>query len=92
MVSTDHFRQELRVQLARATTAGLIDVLVNSGEFCRSITKCSSESASCCDAMQAEFRQGDTLLLDRTNGAGMTVRYLLPRPDDIQTSLPFKSN
>ena len=35
---------------------------------------------------------GDTLLLDRTNGAGMTVRYLLPRTDGIQISLPFKSN
>jgi UDP-N-acetylmuramyl pentapeptide synthase len=92
MVSTDHFRQELRAQLARATTAGLIDLLVNSGELCRSITKGSSGSASCCDAMQAEFEPGDTLLLDRTNGAGMTVRYLLPRTVGIQTSLPFKSN
>jgi hypothetical protein len=31
-------------------------------------------------AMQAEFKPGDTMILDRTNGAGMTVRYLLPRP------------
>lgn len=31
--------------------------------------------------MQEEFKLGDTLLLDRTNGAGMTVRYLLPRTD-----------
>jgi len=29
--------------------------------------------------MQAEIKPGDTLLLDRANGAGMTVRYLLPR-------------
>ena len=43
-------------------------------------------------AMQEEFKIGDTLLLDRTNGAGMTVRYLLPRTDGIQISLPFKSN
>jgi hypothetical protein len=42
--------------------------------------------------MQAEFKLGDTLLLDRTNGAGMTVRYLLPRTGGIQISLPFKSN
>jgi hypothetical protein len=34
---------------------------------------------SCCDAMQDEIRLGDTLLLDRSSGAGMTVRYLLPR-------------
>ena len=79
MVSTDHFRQGLLAQLDRAATQGRIDVLINSGELCRSITKGSSGSASCCDAMQEEFRLGDTLLLDRSNGAGMTVRYLLPR-------------
>jgi hypothetical protein len=33
----------------------------------------------CCDAMQAEMKPGDTLLIERANGAGMTVRYLLPR-------------
>jgi hypothetical protein len=84
MVSIDHFREELRAQLARATTVGRIDVLINSGELGRSITKGGSVSASCCDAMQAELMPGDTLLLDRTNGAGMTVRYLLPRTVGIQ--------
>jgi hypothetical protein len=92
MVSTDHFREELLAQLGRAATQGRIDVLINSGELCRSITRGSFGSASCCDAMQEEFKLGDTLLLDRTNGAGMTVRYLLPRAGGIQTSLPFKSN
>jgi UDP-N-acetylmuramyl pentapeptide synthase len=92
MVSTDHFRHELRAQLARAAKGGQIDVLINSGELCRSIANGSSKSASCCDAMQAEFKLGDTLLLDRTNGAGMTVRYLLPRIDGVQISLPLKSN
>jgi hypothetical protein len=29
--------------------------------------------------MQAEFNLGDTMILDRASGAGMTVRYLLPR-------------
>jgi hypothetical protein len=29
--------------------------------------------------MQEELKSGDTLVLDRTNGAGMTIRYLLPR-------------
>jgi hypothetical protein len=91
MVSTDDFRQELLAQLGRAAKGGQIDVLINSGELCRYITKGSSGSASCCDAMQEEFKIGDTLL-DRTNGAGMTVRYLLPRTGGIQISLPFKSN
>jgi hypothetical protein len=92
MVSTDHFRHELLAQLGRAAAQGRLDVLINSEELCRSITRGSSGSASCCDAMQEEFKLGDTLLLDRTNGAGMTVRYLLPRTVGIQMSLPFNSN
>jgi hypothetical protein len=79
MVSIDHFRQELLVQLRRAATEGRIDILINSGELCRTIPGNCSWSASCCDAMQEELKSGDTLVLDRTNGAGMTIRYLLPR-------------
>jgi hypothetical protein len=78
MVSIDHFRRELHVQLRRAATEGRIDILINSGELCRISGTCSW-SASCCDAMQEELKSGDTLVLDRTNGAGMTIRYLLPR-------------
>jgi hypothetical protein len=70
MVSTDHFRHELLAQLGRAATQGRIDVLINLGELCRSITRGSSRSASCCDAMQEEFKMGDTLLLDRTTVLG----------------------
>jgi hypothetical protein len=79
MVSTDHFRQELLAQLERAASGGRIDVLINSGELCRSVSAGVSRSTSCCDAMQDEFKLGDTLLLDRTSGVGMTVHYLLPR-------------
>jgi hypothetical protein len=78
MASIDHFRQQLRVQLRHAATEGRIDILINSGELCRSIPG-NSWSASCCDAMQEELKLGDMLVLDRTNGPGMTVRYLLPR-------------
>jgi hypothetical protein len=78
MVSTDHFRQELLAQFGRAATQGRIDILINSGELCSSI-RGGSRSASCCDAMQEEFRLGDTLLVERTNRGGMTVRYKLPR-------------
>jgi hypothetical protein len=92
MVPTDHFRQELLAQLGRAAAQGHIDILINSGELYRSIARGGSRSGSCCDAMQEEFKMGDTLLLDRTNGSGMTVRYLLPRTVGAQISLPFKSS
>jgi hypothetical protein len=92
MDSTDHFRQELLAQLSRAATQGRIDILINSGELCRSTARDGSGAGSCSDAMQEEFKLGDTLLLDQTNGAGMTVRYRPPRTGGIQMRLSFKSN
>jgi hypothetical protein len=79
MVSIDHFRHELLAQMSRAATQGRIDILVNSGELCRSIRNGDLRMSTCCDAMQEEIKAGDVLLVERTNGAGMTVRYLLPR-------------
>jgi hypothetical protein len=82
MVSTDHFRQELRTQMNRAAKGGLIDVLITSGDLYRSLGGYPGSThgmPSCCDAMQAEMEPGDTLLIERTGGAGMTVRYMLPR-------------
>jgi len=82
MVSVDHFRQELRAQMGRATARGAIDVLVSSGELHRSLGQYLGSAhglPSCCEAMQAEIKPSDILLVEKTNGAGMTVRYLLPR-------------
>ena len=73
------FRQELMAQMGRAAHGGRIDVLINSGELCRAISGDDLQANFGCDAMQAEIKPGDTMILDRTNGAGMTVRYLLPR-------------
>jgi hypothetical protein len=73
----------LRAQMARATIAGQLDVLINCGRLYRSLGGYPGfihGMPLCCDAMQAEFKPGDTMILDRTNGAGMTVRYLLPLP------------
>jgi hypothetical protein len=81
MVSIDHFRHELLAQMSRAATNGRIDVLINSGELCRSIPTGSAWSTSCCDAMEAEMKLGDILLVERASGVGMTVRYFLPRPN-----------
>jgi hypothetical protein len=64
--------------MSRAATQGRLDILVNSGELCRSIRKGDLQMSTCCDATQEEIKAGD-VLVERTNGAGMTVRYLLPR-------------
>src|ERR1700722_9639563 len=82
MGSIDHFRQGLLAQMGRAAHGGRIDVLINSGELYRSLGGHPGSThgmPSCCDAMEAKMKLGDTMLLDRTSEAGMTVRYLLPR-------------
>jgi hypothetical protein len=82
MVSIEDFRQGLLEQMGHAANVGRVDVLINSGEFYRSLGGYSGSAGgmqSCCDAMQAEMKSGDTMVLDQTSGAGMTVRYLLPR-------------
>jgi hypothetical protein len=84
MVSTDHFRRGLLAQMARATIAGHVDILINCGRLYRSLggyPRSMHGMSFCCDAMQAEMKPGDTMVLDRASGAGMTVRYLLPRRD-----------
>jgi hypothetical protein len=78
MVSTDHFRPGLLAQMARATMVGQIDILINCGQLYRSPGGYPGSTHGmplCCDAMQAEFKLGDTMILDRANGVGMTVRY-----------------
>jgi hypothetical protein len=82
MVSTDHFRRGLLAQMARATKSGQLDILINCGQLYRSLGGYPGSThgmSFCCEAMQAEMKPGDTTILDRANGAGMTVRYLLPR-------------
>jgi len=85
MVSVNHFRQELLAQMARATVQGRLDILVTSGELYRALGGYPGSShgmPSCCAAMEGEMKPGDILLFDRTNGAGMTVRYALPRREN----------
>jgi hypothetical protein len=82
MVSIDHFRQELSAQLGRAAAQNLRDVLINSGELYRSLGGYPGSIHGmpvCCDAMEAEIMPGDIILVENNNGAGMTVRYYLPR-------------
>jgi len=69
----------LQAQMGRAAKHGLIDILINSGELNRSIHRGELGTVSCCEAMQQEIKPRDVVVLDRHSGAGMTVRYLLPR-------------
>jgi hypothetical protein len=68
--------------LARAAHHGRIDVLINSGELYHSLGGYPGSTHGmpfCRDAMEAEMKLGDVVLIERANGAGITIRYLLPR-------------
>jgi hypothetical protein len=82
LVSVDHFRHELLVQMNRAAKHGSIDVVINSGELYRSLGGYPGSMhgmPACCEAMRSELKPGDTLLVEQPSGPGMTVRYRLPR-------------
>ena len=82
MVSADHFAQELRAQMSRAAKHGSIDIVINSRELYRSVGGYPGSMhgmPASCDAMRTEMKPGDILLVEQAGGAGMTVRYRLPR-------------
>jgi hypothetical protein len=82
VVTVDHFRQELLVQMARALKSGAANVLINAPDLYKSVGGYPGSSHGmpfCCDAMQGEMQAGDLLLVERASPAGMTIRYFLPR-------------
>ena len=79
MVSTDHFADELRSQLRAAAAQGATNILITSRELCKSIRSGTAFLDACCEAMQQELRPSDIVVRDKDSGAGMSVRYQLPR-------------
>jgi hypothetical protein len=79
MVSVDHFALELRLQLRAAASQGATNLVINSSELCNSVRAGSSSMDACCEAMQQELNPGDVVIRDKDSGAGMSVRYQLPR-------------
>ena len=78
MVSIDHFRHELLVQLGSAAAQGGTTIMITSGELCKNIRFGNSSTQACFEAMQAEVKSGDDILVS-TSGAEMTICYRLPR-------------
>ena len=78
MVSVDHFAHELRTQLRSAAAQGATTIVITSGELCKSIRGSGQSTQASCEAMLAEVKPGDDVLVS-VSGAGMTVRYRLPR-------------
>jgi hypothetical protein len=82
MVSTDHFRQEIRSRLELATTRGGHDLTIDSGELYKSLSKLpvfGPWMIFCCNAMRAEMTTADSLIFDDARETLLTVKYRLPR-------------
>jgi hypothetical protein len=82
MVSVHYFRQELLFQFSRASSSGMLDLIVVAGELFRSSGGYPGSVhglSECCKALSDEMAKGDLILINATEGRGMTVRFRLPR-------------
>ena len=79
MVSFDHFRQELQAQMDQATRRGQKDVVINCLELHVAVGVFPPRNQTAADVMESERKPGDIVLVERSNAAGLTIRYLLPR-------------
>lgn len=80
MISFDHFRQELLSQMDQATKRGQKDIVINALELHVAVGVFPNpRNQTAADAMEAERKPGDVVLVERGNVTGLTIRYLLPR-------------
>ena len=82
MVSTDHFRREIRSRLELASAQGQQRLTLDSDELYRAVSKLpvfDPWMIFCCNAMRAEMSTSDTVIFDDNKITLLTVRYELPR-------------
>jgi hypothetical protein len=82
MVSTDHFRQEIKSRLELAGAQGRQDLTIECGELYRSVSKLpvfDPWMIFCCNAMRAEMAKTDRLVFDDSKASLLTIHYALPR-------------
>jgi hypothetical protein len=82
MVSTDHFRQEIRSRFELASAQGRPDLTIECGELYWSVSKLpvfDPWMIFCCNAMRAEMAKTDRLIFDDGKTSLLTIHYALPR-------------
>jgi hypothetical protein len=82
MVSTDHFRQEIRSRFELASAQGRQDLTIECGELYSSVSKLpvfDPWMIFCCNAMRAEMTITDRLIFDDSKASLLTIHYALPR-------------
>jgi len=80
MVSYDHFTISLLSRLRSAQSEGLMEISINSLEFCSSFRRGGLNIDACCEAMKNHMGPGDVIEQDRESGIGLTIRYVLAQP------------
>ena len=82
MVSTDHFRQEIRSRFESAKSQGRQELTIECGELYRSVSKLpvfDPWMIFCCNAMRAEMTIPDEVIFDGAKDTLLKVKYRLPR-------------
>jgi hypothetical protein len=82
MVSTDHFRQEIRSRFQLASAQGRKELTIECGELYRSVSKLpvfDPWMIFCCNAMRAEMAKTDRLIFDDSKTSLLTICYGIPR-------------
>ena len=82
MVSTDHFRKEIRSRLELASAQGEQDLTIECGELYRSVSKLPVSNQwmiFCCNAMRAEMAIPDEVIFSHARDTLLKVKYRLPR-------------
>ena len=82
MVSTDHFRQEIRSRLALASAKGGRHLTIECEELYRSASELPVSNRwmiFCCNAMRAEMTISDEVIFDHAKETLLKVKYRLPR-------------
>ena len=78
MVSTDHFRQEIRSRFQLASAQGRKELTIECGELYRSVSKLpvfDPWMIFCCNAMRSEMARTDRLIFDDSKTSLLTIRY-----------------
>jgi hypothetical protein len=85
MVSTDHFRQEIRSRFESARSQGRQELTIECGELYRSVSKLpvfDPWMIFCCNAMRAEMARTDRLIFDDSKSSLLTIQYALAQHHD----------
>jgi hypothetical protein len=88
-MQVDYFSNMLLEQMARAIKRGAKSIVINSRELhCTLGGSFGVDCMSACDeAMKNELETGDTVIVEKENDWGFTVRYALPRVAHQSSSL-----